>query len=185
MALSKIKTFVFNALPGCVLCGVGFYIYKESDTRKHGKNYENFKTKINKLIGDNNNQKFFPEDIYALQFVERKRAYYKAYVTYPGGIITILTLPISVIAVVGGICTFNTELLVFGGCLNYLAVRSNIINNAISKMLSKNNLIIDKDDFLNIDEIDYCHGIMFDKEDFYTYSRKDALHQKKLDRLYA
>jgi hypothetical protein len=53
-------------------------------------------------------------------------------------------------------------------------------------MLDKNNLIIDKNDFLNIDEIEYCHKIAtFDIEDCYTYSRKDALIEKKINILQA
>ena len=50
----------------------------------------------------------------------------------------------------------------------------------ISNNLDKNNLIINKEDFLEINEIKYHYDIFtFDIDRKYTYSRKDYLHDKK------
>jgi hypothetical protein len=183
VGFSKIKNFAVKALPSFTLFGVGFYIYNESVKKN---DYHVIKSKINKLICNNNMKNLSPGDIYSLQFIDKKREYYKKYVTYPGNIIDLVLFPISVITITGGAITFSIGFFITGCCLNYLVVNSNIVDNTISKMLDKNNLIIDKNDFLNIDEIEYCHKIAtFDIEGCYTYSIKDALLQKKLDRLQA
>jgi hypothetical protein len=180
-SFSKIKQVSISSLRFVSIFGpiygVGYYIYNENNTKKY--NLSNTRPKIKRIIGDNNIKKFNPEDIYALQFTEKKREYYKRYVTYPGNIITGVLFPASVVLMLGGICSLSITPFIFGGCLHELALGSNIVNNKISKFLAKDNLIIEKNDFLTIDEINYCHKIdTFDIEDHYTYSRQDALRQK-------
>ena len=186
--ITKIKDVSIGALKLVSFWGpiyfVGDYIYNENSTKKH--NISDIRQKINRIIGDNKIEKLNPEDIYALQFTKEKREYYKRYVTYPGNIITGVLLPISFCTLIGGICTLSITPILIGGCANQLAIASNIVNNTISKNLNKDNLIIDEKDFLNINQINHCHSIdTFDIEDHYTYSRQDALREKKLERLYA
>ena len=186
--ITKIKDVSINTLKlGSILGSiyfVGDYIYNENSTKKH--DISDIRQKINRIICDNKIEKLNPEDIYALQFTKEKREYYKRYVTYPGNIITGVLFPISFFTLIGGMCTFNTALIIIGYCTGKSAFESNIVNNKISKNLNKGNLIIDEKDFLNIDQINYCHKIdTFDIEGHYTYSRQDALREKKLERLYA
>lgn len=141
-------------LIGLSIAGGISYIIYENIINCESYNYDNEK-KINKMINNKEiiQKNITPEEIYVLQFKEKKRKVYEKYITYPGIIINCCLLPLSVTLMCMGIGGLHIGLFSFGYGVSYLVVESDIVNNNISKILNKNDLIIDKKDFLTLREI--------------------------------
>jgi hypothetical protein len=145
---------IFEPIKALSVIGGIMYIFVENikKTDIHPNISEN---RIKKMICTERIKQTTPEEIFALQFNENKRNVYEKLVKYPGTIINCGLVPVSIGCMFAGSGGFG-----IGCCLMYLVLYSDIVNNNISKILNKKNLIINEKDFLTLRDISYTYHMM-------------------------